>query len=228
MSSGEGSLSLPPPSPVRSEVSILSTGASSPVQGSRMVHPTTPTTPVHQESIARQPQSAPLPSSNTFGSAHAPQAVSERRLPPHGSPVDFTYRPQQPVFDDDETTEPSSAANTADNNANATTIGSIARFVEFTRQRLSFQRDSEEGRAFVDGAIICGYLQKLGRNGKWQTRWFETDGECLSYYKSNKRTKLLATLDLEKVRLACDCLQITIFLTLHSYARREFPPYIGW
>ena len=63
--------------------------------------------------------------------------------------------------------------------------------------------DDEDGvgaaAAQYDGALICGYLKKLGRNGKWQTRWFETDGECLSYYKSNKRTKLLATLDLEKV-----------------------------
>lgn len=39
----------------------------------------------------------------------------------------------------------------------------------------------------------------MGRNGKWQTRWFETDGECLTYYKSSKRVKLLATLDLAKV-----------------------------
>lgn len=51
----------------------------------------------------------------------------------------------------------------------------------------------------VQGALICGYLQKLGRNGIWQTRWFETDGECLTYYKSSKRSKLLATLDLAKV-----------------------------
>eukprot|EP00538_Stauroneis_constricta_P011151 CAMPEP_0119570590 /NCGR_PEP_ID=MMETSP1352-20130426/43690_1 /TAXON_ID=265584 /ORGANISM="Stauroneis constricta, Strain CCMP1120" /LENGTH=665 /DNA_ID=CAMNT_0007620259 /DNA_START=737 /DNA_END=2735 /DNA_ORIENTATION=+ len=50
-----------------------------------------------------------------------------------------------------------------------------------------------------EGVLICGFLQKLGRNGKWQTRWFETDGECLSYYKSSHRTKLLATLDLAKV-----------------------------
>ncbi|CAB9508747.1 PH [Seminavis robusta] len=56
--------------------------------------------------------------------------------------------------------------------------------------------EDDEGGA-VD-AIIYGHLQKLGRNGKWQTRWFESDGECLSYYKSSKRTKLLATLDLEK------------------------------
>jgi PH domain len=51
----------------------------------------------------------------------------------------------------------------------------------------------------LESALICGYLQKLGRNGKWQARWFETDGECLTYYKSSKRVKLLATLDLAKV-----------------------------
>lgn len=58
---------------------------------------------------------------------------------------------------------------------------------------------SDEGEDYFKGAIIYGYLQKLGRNGKWQTRWFETDGECLTYYKSSKRSKLLATLDLAKV-----------------------------
>ena len=51
----------------------------------------------------------------------------------------------------------------------------------------------------MDAAVIDGYLDKLGRNGKWQTRWFETDGECLTYYKSSKRIKLMATLDLAKV-----------------------------
>ena len=48
--------------------------------------------------------------------------------------------------------------------------------------------------------LIAGYLQKLGRNQKWQTRWFETNGIDLSYYKSSKRSNLLATLDLQKVR----------------------------
>jgi hypothetical protein len=58
----------------------------------------------------------------------------------------------------------------------------------------------EEGEAGMPkGAIIFGYLQKQGRNGKWQTRWFESDGECLTYYRSSKRAKLLATLDLAKV-----------------------------
>lgn len=48
--------------------------------------------------------------------------------------------------------------------------------------------------------LIYGYLEKMGRNGKWQKRFFETDGESLSYYKNEKRTKQLATLDLMKVR----------------------------
>ena len=47
--------------------------------------------------------------------------------------------------------------------------------------------------------LIYGYLHKLGRNGHWQKRFFETNGERLTYYKSVKRTKVLATLDLCKV-----------------------------
>lgn len=47
--------------------------------------------------------------------------------------------------------------------------------------------------------LIYGYLLKMGRNGKWQKRFFETDGESLSYFKNEKRTKQLATLDLLKV-----------------------------
>lgn len=66
----------------------------------------------------------------------------------------------------------------------------------------------EEDNNDDEDALIYGHLQKLGRNGKWQTRWFETDGECLSYYKSSKRVKLLATLDLEKVRaMQLSCLR---------------------
>jgi hypothetical protein len=47
--------------------------------------------------------------------------------------------------------------------------------------------------------LVYGFLHKLGRNGVWQLRFFETDGECLTYYKNDKRTKILATLDLCKV-----------------------------
>ena len=51
--------------------------------------------------------------------------------------------------------------------------------------------------------LICGYLHKFGRNGKWQRRFFETDGENLTYYKTDARSKLLATLDLLKVGDIC-------------------------
>jgi hypothetical protein len=61
------------------------------------------------------------------------------------------------------------------------------------------RKPSVDEEGVVEGALIYGYLEKLGRNGKWQSRWFETDGECLTYYKSSKRSKLLATLDLAKV-----------------------------
>jgi hypothetical protein len=82
----------------------------------------------------------------------------------------------------------------------------ISRFLELTRKRFSSggggpQEDYDSDDDDLQSkALIAGYLQKLGRNGKWQTRWFETDGECLSYYRNAKRSKLLATLDLEKVR----------------------------
>lgn len=133
-------------------------------------------------------------------------------------------------YDDDASTEPSSAVNSADPaepdsvdsreeiaGANPDGRGSISRFIDNARRRIGSTRKDEalddkeiDNMSDVDedllgentlssGSLICGYLQKLGRNGKWQSRWFETDGEFLSYYKNEKRTKLLATLDLEKV-----------------------------
>jgi len=47
--------------------------------------------------------------------------------------------------------------------------------------------------------IICGYLHKLGRNNKWQNRWFESNGKELKYFKSKKKEKCLATLSLLRV-----------------------------
>ena len=47
--------------------------------------------------------------------------------------------------------------------------------------------------------ILFGYLHKLGRNGKWQKRWFESDGMSLRYFKSSSRDQILATLDLLRV-----------------------------
>jgi PH domain len=97
--------------------------------------------------------------------------------------------------EDDEDTAPSSTGR----GPLMLPTDAISRLIETTKrflQRKDSEDDDEETR---QGVLISGYLQKLGRNGKWQTRWFETDGECLSYYKNQKRSKLLATLELQKV-----------------------------
>jgi hypothetical protein len=50
-----------------------------------------------------------------------------------------------------------------------------------------------------DEATISGYLYKRTRDGRWQKRWFETNGVYLTYYKSRKMEKLLAALILTQV-----------------------------
>jgi PH domain len=173
-------LGSPPPTPPRTQpIAGISTPTSaSPstphlqVQGSSpMLVPPVPT-------LAHQPH-------NGIAS-HAPQ-----RQVPHNNVV---------LFDDDENTANSSAANTLE----VPNTSGISRFLESTKRRMTAnsRRDSDDNEN-GSGSIISGYLQKLGRNGKWQVRWFESDGESLSYYKSDKRSKLLATLDLQKVRLNC-------------------------
>lgn len=134
--------------------------------------------------------------------------TDQRLAAPHSSRLQQPM--PQPNFDDDENTEPSSEANTA-NISDERRAGSFARFIENTRRRLG-TADSDDDRVASESALICGYLQKLGRNGKWQTRWFESDGECLSYYKSDKRNKLLATLDLAKASRFPRCYQFSLFL----------------
>ncbi|KAL3823497.1 hypothetical protein ACHAXA_010819 [Cyclostephanos tholiformis] len=64
------------------------------------------------------------------------------------------------------------------------------------RQPIVSEPDLDVGEA---RPLVYGYLHKLGRNGRWQHRFFETDGERLTYYKDAKRTNVLATLDLCKV-----------------------------
>eukprot|EP01038_Epipyxis_sp_PR26KG_P008007 gene8007-10851_t len=51
----------------------------------------------------------------------------------------------------------------------------------------------------TDEAAISGYLYKKTRDGRWQKRWFETNGMYLTYYKSKKMEKLLAALSLPQV-----------------------------
>mmetsp|Transcript_34629 Transcript_34629/g.83954 ORF Transcript_34629/g.83954 Transcript_34629/m.83954 type:complete len:433 (-) Transcript_34629:36-1334(-) len=116
-----------------------------------------------------------------------------------------TPEPRVLYLSDDEDTDPTSSI-TADypaygrNNATSTFGKVIQPLKEKMNNAKNRSNSEEEGEKNIPpGAIIFGYLQKQGRNGKWQTRWFESDGECLTYYKSSKRVKLLATLDLGKV-----------------------------
>lgn len=75
--------------------------------------------------------------------------------------------------------------------------------------------DSEEGEATAPASsptprdvptgpenltlYVRGYLHKKTRDGRWQKRWFETNGCFLTYYKNKKMTKLLAALNLPHV-----------------------------
>ena len=36
-------------------------------------------------------------------------------------------------------------------------------------------------------AVLSGYLHKQTRDGRWQRRWFETNGVYLTYYKVSNR-----------------------------------------
>ena len=46
---------------------------------------------------------------------------------------------------------------------------------------------------------ISGYLYKKSTNGDWQKRYFEINGSYLTYYKTQKMTKLLAALSIPQV-----------------------------
>lgn len=51
----------------------------------------------------------------------------------------------------------------------------------------------------TDKNQIGGYLLKKSADGAWQKRYFETNQNFLTYYKSKKMTKLLAALNLADV-----------------------------
>jgi hypothetical protein len=206
-----------PPSPMHAHASHQTTRSHPSPVGTPVS--TTPLREPHSPGY-HQAQSSPPHATTGVGSLTVPtlsqsdQARSriQQQLPGHlqtfPSPAQHGVR--EPVFDDDENTEPSSTNNTTDQQHQEVGHGSsFIRFLENTRKRLSVANKDEdaedplEDEEGLDGALIYGYLQKMGRNGKWQTRWFESDGECLSYFKSKKRTKLLATLDLEKVGSIC-------------------------
>ena len=50
-----------------------------------------------------------------------------------------------------------------------------------------------------------GYLMKKSTAGDWQKRYFETNGTFLTYYKSQKMSKLLAALSLPQVGEISTC-----------------------
>eukprot|EP00639_Heterosigma_akashiwo_P006599 CAMPEP_0194564426 /NCGR_PEP_ID=MMETSP0292-20121207/4089_1 /TAXON_ID=39354 /ORGANISM="Heterosigma akashiwo, Strain CCMP2393" /LENGTH=159 /DNA_ID=CAMNT_0039413559 /DNA_START=38 /DNA_END=517 /DNA_ORIENTATION=- len=55
-----------------------------------------------------------------------------------------------------------------------------------------------------DSYYLSGYLDKRKKDGEWQKRFFETNGPFITYYKSKRKTKLLAA-----VRLT-DASEITV------------------
>ncbi|CAI5741205.1 unnamed protein product [Hyaloperonospora brassicae] len=61
-----------------------------------------------------------------------------------------------------------------------------------------FSSSSSKGAANFRTEEIRGYLLKKTREGKWQKRWFETNGCFLTYYKKQGQ-KLLAALNLPQV-----------------------------
>ena len=58
---------------------------------------------------------------------------------------------------------------------------------------------NDGGNQVRDRNHICGYLLKQHTDGGWQKRYFETNGSFLTYYKSKKRSKLLAALNINDV-----------------------------
>lgn len=50
-----------------------------------------------------------------------------------------------------------------------------------------------------DAMQMAGYLYKKSSAGEWQRRYFETNGNYLTYYKSHKMTKLLAAVAMPQV-----------------------------
>jgi len=52
-----------------------------------------------------------------------------------------------------------------------------------------------------DSTQLSGYLYKKSSGGDWQRRYFETNGNYLTYYKTHKMSKLLAAVSLPQVGL---------------------------
>ena len=70
--------------------------------------------------------------------------------------------------------------------------------------------------------VYHSYLYKKSREGKWQKRWFETNGCFLTYYKNRKMTKLLAALSLPQVGAITLIPENDNVGTLRAFAKSEW------
>ncbi len=61
--------------------------------------------------------------------------------------------------------------------------------------------DGEPTLMRQDSVQLAGYLYKKSSGGEWQKRYFETNGNYLTYYKTHKMSKLLAAVALPQVGL---------------------------
>jgi PH domain len=202
---------------VASEVPVLPSPSASSVEQQQQIPAIEPHNPFFENlsivtsaataaaapSLAASVSSEVVPAYGIISPAHSNVNPAAQIIPtvvPAQPPPPRTGGPQPSITasseagEDDEDTAPSSTGRAP----LMLPTDAISRLIENTKRFLQ-RKDSEDDEETRQGVLISGYLQKLGRNGKWQTRWFETDGECLSYYKNQKRSKLLATLELQKV-----------------------------
>lgn len=86
--------------------------------------------------------------------------------------------------------------------------------ISVVSESFELERQNGKGRATVG---LSGYLLKQSQDGEWQKRYFETNGVFFTYYKSKKRKKLLAALNLSTVG-AISMVNIFPLLSLSLYS----------
>ncbi len=59
----------------------------------------------------------------------------------------------------------------------------------WAQKTLSHETGKATGSRELRFVCVVGYLLKKTRNGKWQKRWFETNGCFLTYYKVMRHFK---------------------------------------
>jgi len=67
--------------------------------------------------------------------------------------------------------------------------------------KMGYEEESQSFKSTSSSGVgqMSGYLFKKSSAGEWQKRYFETNGNYLTYYKSSKMTKLLAALAVPQV-----------------------------